>query len=80
MKRTFQFLCLSVLMFGQTSFGAVTPVTNPPDSVYLFSYATIKNSILNGLHLAWSTDQQNWTPTDPEMRLLFSDYGLWSWK
>ena len=77
MKRTFLFLCLSVLMFWQTSFGAVTPISNQPDSVYLFSYATNKNSNMNGLHLAWSTDQESWTSIGPEMRFLFSDYGRW---
>jgi len=77
MKRTFLLLSLIALLFGQITFGAVTPTSNQPDSVYLFSYATTKNSNTNGLHFAWSTDQQNWTSIGPEMRFLFCDYGRW---
>ncbi len=77
MKRTLILLSLIFLMFGQNSFGTVTPMTNQPDSVYLFSYATTKNSNTNGLHLAWSTNQENWTAIGPEMRFLFCDYGRW---
>ncbi len=77
MKRTLILLSLIALLFGQTAFGAVIPMTNEPDSVYLFSYATAKNSNMNGLHFAWSTDQENWTPIGPEMRFLFCDYGRW---
>jgi len=77
MKRTLFLLCLFPLLVLQTSFGAVLPMTNEPDSVYLFSYATTKNSNTNGLHFAWSTDQQNWNSIGPEMRFLFSDYGRW---
>lgn len=77
MKRTFLLLCLAVLLIGQTTFGSVTPISNQPDSVYLFSYATTKNSNTNGLHFAWSTDQKNWTSIGPEMRFLFCDYGRW---
>ena len=77
MKRTSLLLCLILLLFGQTTFGSVTQISNQPDSVYLFSYATAQNSNTNGLHFAWSTDQQNWTPIGPEMRFLFCDYGRW---
>ncbi len=77
MKRASLLLCLIVLLVGQTVLGAVIRMTNEPDSIYLFSYATTKNSNTNGLHFAWSTDQQNWTPIGPEMRFLFCDYGRW---
>jgi len=77
MKRTFILLCLTVLLIGQNTFGAVTPISNQPDSVYLFSYATTKNSNTNGLHFAWSTNQESWTSIGPEMRFLFCDYGRW---
>ena len=77
MKRTFLLLYLIELLIRQTTFGAVTQISNQPDSVYLFSYATTKNSNTNGLHFAWSTDQQNWTSIGPEMRFLFCDYGRW---
>lgn len=77
MKRTFVLLFLITLLAGQTALGAVGQMTNQPDSVYLFSYATTKNSNTNGLHFAWSTDQENWTSIGPEMRFLFCDYGRW---
>ena len=77
MKRIFPLPCLVILLFIQTASGAVIPTTNEPDSVYLFSYATAKNSNTNGLHFAWSTDQKKWNPIGPEMRFLFSDYGRW---
>jgi len=77
MKRTSLLLSLIALLVGQSVLGAVTRMTNEPDSVYLFSYATTKNSNTNGLHFAWSTDQQNWTSIGPEMRFLFCDYGRW---
>jgi alpha-L-arabinofuranosidase len=77
MKRSFILLSLIVLLIGPTTFGAVTPLSNQPDSVYLFSYATTKNSNSNGLHFAWSTNQENWTSIGPEMRFLFCDYGRW---
>ncbi|MBW8323334.1 MAG: carbohydrate binding domain-containing protein [Prolixibacteraceae bacterium] len=77
MKRTFLLLCLTIMFIGQTTFGAVLPISDQPDSVYLFSYATTKNSNTNGLHFAWSTDQEDWTSIGPEMRFLFCDYGRW---
>ncbi|QHS59727.1 alpha-L-arabinofuranosidase C-terminal domain-containing protein [Chitinophaga agri] len=48
-----------------------------PDSVYLFSYATEKNNHHNGLHFAWSRDQQQWYPIGNEWGYLKSDYGRW---
>jgi len=77
MKRTSLLLCLIALLVGQTTFGSITQMTNQPDSVYLFSYSTTRNSNTNGLHFAWSTNQENWTSIGPEMRFLFCDYGRW---
>ncbi|MBW8684506.1 alpha-L-arabinofuranosidase C-terminal domain-containing protein [Chitinophaga rhizophila] len=48
-----------------------------PDSVYLFSYATEKNNHHNGLHFAWSRDQQDWYPIGNEWGYVKSDYGRW---
>lgn len=77
MKRFLFLLSFISFLFVQTGVGAARPMTNEPDSVYLFSYATTKNSNTNGLHFAWSTDQKNWTSIGPEMRFLFCDYGRW---
>jgi alpha-L-arabinofuranosidase len=77
MKHTFLLLCLIIMMVGQKTLGAVNRVSNEPDSVYLFSYATEKNANHNGLHFAWSTDQENWKSIGPEFRFLFCDYGRW---
>lgn len=77
MKQTLLLLSFITLFIGQTCLGAILPMSNEPDSVYLFSYATAKNSNTNGLHFAWSTDQKNWTSIGPEMRFLFCDYGRW---
>ncbi|MFY9152950.1 MAG: hypothetical protein WAO52_13100, partial [Prolixibacteraceae bacterium] len=77
MKRIILFLCLIMLMFGKTTLSAVSQMPNQPDSVWLFSYSTEKSAGHSGLHLAWSTDQENWIPIGPEFRFLFSDYGRW---
>jgi len=77
MKRTIILLCLIILMIGEHSMGAVTAIRNQPDSVYLFAYATDKNANHNGLHFAWSIDQENWKSIGPEFRFLFCDYGRW---
>jgi hypothetical protein len=78
MKRTFFILFLIGLFVVPTSFGAPSRILNEPDSVYLFSYATTKNSNKNGLHFAWSPDKENWTAIGPEMSFLACDYGSWS--
>ncbi|MEI6950474.1 alpha-L-arabinofuranosidase C-terminal domain-containing protein [Paraflavisolibacter sp. H34] len=70
MKR---FLALVALAAG------VSPaaMANEPDSVYLFSYGTTKNSSKNGLHFAWSRDKQSWHPVGNEYAYVKSDYGPW---
>ncbi|WP_263522723.1 MULTISPECIES: alpha-L-arabinofuranosidase C-terminal domain-containing protein [Flavobacterium] len=53
------------------------PKSEKPDKVYLFAYSTLKNNGKNGLHFAWSTDQQNWFAIGPEFGFLKSDFGSW---
>ena len=77
MKQTFLFICLIVLMFGQSTFASVSHITNPPDSVYLFSYSLNEDGGHRGLHFAYSTDQESWVSIGPNFRFLFSDYGRW---
>jgi len=50
---------------------------NNPDSVYLFSYTTLKNNSHNGLHFAWSRDMEHWESIGNEYGYLKSDYGRW---
>lgn len=51
--------------------------SNEPDSVYLISYATPKNANHNGLHFAWSNDQQTWYSIGNEYGFVRCDYGRW---
>lgn len=55
----------------------VKGLASQPDSAYLFSYATQKDHNHNGLHFAWSIDQENWHRIGPEHSFLRSDYGRW---
>jgi len=77
MNRTFLILSFLLLYISQSLQAEVLPAGNQPDSVYLFSYATSKNSNTNGLHFAWSINQEDWNAIGPEMRFLFCDYGRW---
>lgn len=56
---------------------SVNAFCNEPDSAYIFSYATDKNSNKNGLHFAWSINQHEWHPIGPEYSYLRCDYGNW---
>ncbi len=49
-----------------------------PEKVYLFSYSTGQNNDKNGLHFAWSADQQSWHEIGPLYSFVKSDYGDWS--
>ncbi len=71
------FVLIGLVMMLQSVWALPNTMNNEPDSVYLFSYATAKNAGHNGLHFAWSIDQENWKPIGPEYRFLFSDYGRW---
>ncbi|KGO94638.1 alpha-L-arabinofuranosidase C-terminal domain-containing protein [Flavobacterium subsaxonicum] len=73
-------LSLSLLLavaFVFSAFG-VKPKSKSPDKVYLFAYATEKNSGKNGLHFAWSNDKLNWYAIGNEYSFLKCDYGSWS--
>jgi alpha-L-arabinofuranosidase len=50
---------------------------NEPDSVYLFSYATVKDKGHSGLHFAWSVDGKNWSLVGNEYGYVKCDYGPW---
>ncbi len=67
------FLLLSFLLLTQE----VVIASVAPDSVYLFSYTTTKNSNKNGLHFAWSSDRSTWFAIGNEYGFLKSDYGRW---
>ncbi|NBA75608.1 alpha-L-arabinofuranosidase [Emticicia sp. ODNR4P] len=47
------------------------------DSVYLFSYCSLKNDGKIGLQLAWSTDKNTWNSIGSDFGVLGSDYGTW---
>ncbi len=69
---------ISFFLFVFIVFGfGVKPKSENPDKVYLFAYSTLKNNGKNGLHFAWSTDQQNWFSIGPEFGFLKSDFGSW---
>jgi alpha-L-arabinofuranosidase len=68
-------LLLSIFILGL--FSVFSSQANEPDSAYVFSYATQKNNAKNGLHYAWSVDQERWHSIGPEFRFLFSDFGTW---
>jgi len=74
MKKLLLIICLFAV---QESFSTVKRTINEPDSVYLFSYATNKNSNHNGLHFAWSGDRIKWFAIGDEHSYLKSDYGRW---
>lgn len=67
----------ALLFVFQTVTAGFPVAGNEPDSVYLFSYATIKNNNRNGLHFAWSRDRQTWFPIGDEYSFLKCDYGRW---
>ncbi|MCU7550076.1 carbohydrate binding domain-containing protein [Chitinophagaceae bacterium LB-8] len=77
MKRTSIFIFLLAMVQVQTVFAANNKSNNEPDSVYLFSYATVKNNNHNGLHFAWSRDREHWFSIGNEFSFLRSDYGRW---
>ena len=69
--------CLSTFILFQQPVKAESLKTDEPDSVYLFSYATLKNDNKNGLHFAWSRNKSEWHPIGNEYSYLKSDYGRW---
>ena len=52
-------------------------ITSVPDSVYLFTYATVPDLGRSGLKMAWSTDLKSWFSIGNGFAFLSSDYGSW---
>lgn len=77
MKKIIFLFFLVFFSIIQSALAVPTSISNEPDSVFLFAYSTEKNANTNGLHFAWSIDEDNWTSIGPEMRFLFCDYGRW---
>lgn len=65
------------LILAFSYFYSQPALSNQPDSAYIFSYTTDKNSNKNGLHVAWSIDLVDWHPIGPEHSYLKCDYGNW---
>lgn len=55
----------------------VQEVMNEPDSVYLFSYATVNDAGRSGLKLAWSTNEARWFSIGNGYGYVKCDYGAW---
>ncbi|GAB6012559.1 alpha-L-arabinofuranosidase C-terminal domain-containing protein [Viscerimonas tarda] len=74
-----KFLAVAVLtvLCSFPVYSANHKVENEPDSVYLFSYASETDGGRNGLHFAWSIDQEDWHPIGPGHSFLKCDYGRW---
>jgi len=71
------FISLTAFVVLQQPAQAKSLNSDEPDSVYLFSYATTKNSNKNGLHFAWSRNKVGWNRIGDEFSYLRSDYGRW---
>lgn len=76
--KTFKNKLRFIFLFGVLLTLLFPALANPPDSAYLFSYATTKNFNKNGLHFAWSIDGTNWHSIGPEHAWVRNDYGNWS--
>lgn len=55
----------------------VEDVMNEPDSVYLFSYATVSDDGRSGLKFAWSPDGNKWFGIGNGYGYVKCDYGTW---
>lgn len=55
----------------------VREVCNEPDSVYLFSYATVPDEGRSGLRFAWSPDGDRWFSVGDGYGYVRCDYGAW---
>ena len=77
MKKILFVMCLVALITAKSAFSYTKKFANEPDSVYLFSYGTSKNSHKNGLHIAWSRDKEKWYTIGNEFSYVRSDYGTW---
>ena len=72
--KRFLFVCLwgMSILSGQAE---TDEVTNVPDSVYLFSYASADGS--SGLRLAWSHDGNTWESIASGFEFVKCDFGPW---
>lgn len=76
MKKCVFLICIGISQFFSL-YAGIKESCNEPDSASLFAYATRKNGDHNGLHFAWSRDNQTWHAIGPEHSFLKSDYGAW---
>lgn len=78
MKKTLLSLAIATLAAaGQPVCAAVEKVYNEPDSVYIFSYAHLKDEGRSGLKFAWSPDGNKWLSVSDGFAYLKCDFGRW---
>lgn len=65
--------CLALLPAN----ASVKEVMNEPDSVYLFSYATVPDAGRSGLKFAWSPDGDKWFSIGGGYGYVRCDYSAW---
>ena len=70
----FLFACIGLIALAQPT---KAEVENVPDSVYLFTYATVPDMGRSGLKMAWSPDLKTWLRIGEGRSFLSSDYGSW---
>lgn len=68
------YLLLSITLPAQAT---VTVCQNEPDSVYLFSYASLKDEGKSGLKFAWSIDNNQWFNIADGFGYVKCDFGRW---
>lgn len=69
---------ITAIITGVMCLGAVQPiVAERPDSVWVYLYTTPVDNNHDGLHWAWSADQNKWLSPFPAQKLVSSDYGIW---
>ena len=77
MKHLTHLAALCVCLTSLPVSAHVQEVMNEPDSVYLFSYATVKDAGRSGLKLAWSPDADRWFSIGNGYGDVRCDYGTW---
>lgn len=77
MKHLTHLAALCVCLTSLPVSAHVQEVMNEPDSVYLFSYATVKDAGRSGLKLAWSPDADRWFSIGNGYGYVRCDYGTW---
>lgn len=75
MKNIISFLVIYI--YSQLIFANVQYTANEPDSVYLFSYATIQDAGRSGLKFAWSANNKEWFDVARGFSFVRCDYGQW---